>query len=281
VGLRPLLAVLVSLVAAAPAQAAPFDRAVVVMFENKSPGQVFGSGSAPTFNALARRYAVLRGFGGEAHPSLPNYLALVSGSTHGIESDCTSCTVRARNLADTLEAAHRTWKTYAEGLPSPGFTRTGREPYGKRHNPFVYFRDILSSRRRLANVVPYSRLANDLAARRLPDFSLVIPNDCHNMHDCPVSAGDAWLKRFLAPLLASPQMRRGVVFVLTDEGHGSAPGLPGGLAPALVVGPTVKPGAVDRGRLSHYSVLRTIEDAFGLPRLGASARVAPILGLWR
>jgi hypothetical protein len=276
------LTVFGALLPAASAHArAPFDRAVVVVFENKSPGQVLGSNAAPTFNSYARRYATLAGYGGVSHPSLPNYLALVSGSTHGIHSDCTDCTVSARNLADTLQARGRSWKTYAENLPSTGFTGTGSEPYGKRHNPFVYFDDIRSSSRRRANIVNYSRLKSDIAARRLPSFSLVIPNDCHNMHDCPVSTGDAWLKKFLPPLLASPQMRRGAVFVITDEGDGSAPGAPGGAAPALVVGPTVKRGARYKPRITQYGILRTIEDAFGLPRLGRSAQAHALTGIWR
>jgi len=106
-----------------PLPAAPFDRAMVVVLENKSADEVLGSpASAPTFARLAHRYAVLSGYGGIAHPSLPNYVALVSGSTHGIHSDCDDCLVSARNLADTLEARGKSWKTYAEGLPSRGYT---------------------------------------------------------------------------------------------------------------------------------------------------------------
>ena len=127
-----------------------FGRVVVVVFENKGYSEVIGSAAAPTFNNLARRYALLTNYTGVAHPSLPNYLALVSGSTDGITSDCTDCTVAARNLADTLGAASRSWKTYAEGLPSPGFTGADAGRYAKKHEPFVYFRSVLSRPARLA-----------------------------------------------------------------------------------------------------------------------------------
>jgi len=99
-----------------------FAHAIVVVFENKESPSVFGSRAAPTFNAYAGRYARLTRDYGVTHPSLPNYIALVSGSTHGITSNCTDCVVDEQSLADTLEAAGRTWKTYAEGLPSRGFT---------------------------------------------------------------------------------------------------------------------------------------------------------------
>ena len=105
--------------AAAPVPA--FAHVVVIVFENKESTSVLGNRAAPTFNAYGRRYAKLTRYYGVTHPSLPNYLALVSGSTQGITTDCTDCVVDAKSLADTLEASGRTWKTYAEGLPAPGF----------------------------------------------------------------------------------------------------------------------------------------------------------------
>src|SRR5207253_1125172 len=113
-----------------------------------------------------------------------------------------------------------------------------------------------------------------LARGSLPSYSLVVPNLCHDMHDCSVEIGDRWLRRFLPPLLASPQLRDGAVFLVWDEGSGDAP------LPALVLGPLVRPGSQSAQPLTHYSLLRTIEDALGLERLGRSARAAPIEGIW-
>jgi hypothetical protein len=276
-----LACVAVSLPAAgASTPAVPsFDHVLVVVLENKAQREVLGNRAAPYFNALAARSAVLTRYGGVAHPSLPNYIALVSGSTHGIRSDCTACLVSARNLADTLEDADLTWKAYAEGLPRPGFTGASAGRYVKRHVPFLYFRDIVRSSARRKRVVPLPQLSRDLAAGELPSFSLVVPDLCHDMHDCSVAVGDRWLRRFLGPLLRSPALANGVVFVITDEPRFSLP--PSAPIPAIAAGPLVRPGSRFTSRGSHYTLLRTIEDAWGLPRLGRSARVGPVTRIWK
>jgi phosphatidylinositol-3-phosphatase len=252
---------------------------VVVVFENHEASSIAGNPDAPTFNALARRYATLTDYDAVAHPSLPNYLALVSGSTQGITSDCTDCVVAARNLADTLGAARKGWKTYAEDLPHPGFTGASAGRYAKKHDPFLYFRDVADSPVRRRRVVPFTELAGDLRRRRLPAFSLVVPNLCNDMHDCSVATGDAWLEAHIAPLLHSPQLRGGVVFVVFDEGTSDTGG--GGRIEALALGPTVRRGSSFTRVTNHYGLLRTIEDAWDLPRLGFSRRGRPIGGIWK
>jgi phospholipase C len=266
--------------AGGPTRAVPsFDRVVVIVFENKRSEEVFGSPAAPTFNELARRYAVLTEYEGVAHPSLPNYLALVAGSTFGVETDCTDCEVDGRSLADTLPPAGKSWKTYAEGLPTPGFTGSSSGRYAKKHVPFLYFRNVVTSQRRRTRVVPLTRFRRDLDARALPSFSLVIPDLCHDMHDCSVTVGDRWLRTFLAPLLKSREMARGVVFVVFDESyHDDAHP---NHVPALALGPLVRAGSSSNALLSHYSLLRTIEDGWRLPRLGETESARPITGIWR
>jgi phosphatidylinositol-3-phosphatase len=278
--------VAVALAAAATANAGTvlpkvprFDHVIVVVFENKERGDVVGSTAAPTFNSLARRYSQLVGYHGVAHPSLPNYLALVSGSTQGIHDDCTDCVVTAVSLADTLGEAHRTWKTYAEGLPSPGFTGAGSGAYAKKHDPFLYFANVLRRPAWLRRVVRFSSFDTDLRAGRLPSFSLVVPNLCNDMHDCDVPTGDLWLARHIVPILGSPHLARSVVFVIFDEGTTDIGG--GGSVAALALGPVVRPGSTYAQLTNHYGLLRTIEDAWGLPRLGASKDTSPITGIWR
>ncbi|HEX3268947.1 MAG TPA: alkaline phosphatase family protein [Gaiellaceae bacterium] len=261
---------------AAPRPVPSFDHVVVIVLENKARSSVFGNPAAPTFNALAARNGVLAGYRGVTHPSLPNYLALVSGSTHGITSDCTSCTVSSRSLADTLAGNGRTWKAYAEGLPRAGWTGAASGRYVKRHVPFLYFRRVLARPAQVRKVVPLWTLSRDLSARRLPDFALVVPDMCHNMHDCPVSVGDSWLKRFVPPLLRNPELANSVVFVIFDESDSADP-----RTAALALGPSVRPGSAFRPAMSHYGLLRTIEDAWGLPRLGLSAQASPVTGIWR
>ena len=256
-----------------------FRHVLVVVFENRERDEVAGSPDAPTLAALARRYASLTRYEAVAHPSLPNYLALVSGSTQGIASDCTDCVATGRSLADTLAAAGRTWKTYAEGLPAPGFTGASAGRYAKKHDPFLYFRDVAASPALRNRVVPFGRLAADVAHRRLPDFALLVPDLCNDMHDCSVATGDAWLRAHVVPLLGTPALAGSVVFVVFDEGSSDAGG--GGLVEALALGPLVRRGAVFDRPTSHYGLLRTIEDAWGLPRLGASRTAQPIVGIWR
>jgi hypothetical protein len=278
---RLLLVVLVlalpGVAARTPVQPLPnFAHVVVIVFENKAYGAVIGSPQAPTFNRIGHSYATLTNYDAVSHPSLPNYLALVSGSTHGIAHDCTSCHVSGLNLADMLERAHKTWKLYAEGLPHPGYTGASADGYAKKHDPFVYFRDIAASPTRLANIVPLSRLQTDLSSGQLPDFAFVVPDECHSMHDCTVATGDAWLRRRLPPLLGLPDT---VVFIVFDEGTSIAGG--GGHVPALAAGAAVKPHSPFTSKSSHYALLRTIEDAWGLRRLGRSAQARPISGIWR
>src|SRR5207253_3403546 len=125
--------------------------------------------------------------------------------------------VDAPSLADTLERAGKTWKTYAEGLPRTGYTGAAGVRYVKVHNPFLYFRDVVARPGRLRRIVPLAQFGRDLAARRLPDFALVVPDLCHDMHSCPVAVGDSWLASFLRPLLRSRSLENGVVFVVFDE----------------------------------------------------------------
>jgi phosphatidylinositol-3-phosphatase len=263
------------------AHAPHFTHVVVIVFENRSATSIVGNPAAPTFNALARRYARLVKYDAVAHPSLPNYLALVSGSTHGITSDCTGCVVRGPNLADALARAGKTWKTYAEDLPRPGYTGPSVGLYKRAHDPFVYFRDVAASPDLRDHLVPFTQLGRDLASDRLPDFSLLIPNLCHDMHNCPVRTGDDWLKAQIPRLLHSPELRGGVVFVVFDEGAKTDHRGGGGHIGAIALGPTVQPGSTFTKRTGHYGLLRTIEDGLGLPRLGKSRTAKPIVGIWK
>jgi phosphatidylinositol-3-phosphatase len=259
--------------AAAPVPA--FAHVVVIVFENKESTSVFGNRAAPTFNSYGRRYAKITRYYGVTHPSLPNYIALVSGSTQGITTDCTDCVVDAKSLADTVEASGRTWKTYAEGLPAPGFLGAFNGRYAKKHNPFAYFRSIAGDPARRARLVPLSQLGRDVRAGTLPSFSLVVPDLCHSMHDCSVAVGDAWLRSQIGKFVKLPNT---VVFVVFDEGSTSIRG--GGHTAALAIGRAVRPGSRFAKATGHYGILRTIEQAWGLPFLGRSAHVAPITGIW-
>jgi hypothetical protein len=251
---------------------APAHVAVIVM-ENEEYGGVIAARSAPYINGLARRYALARAMYAVGHPSLPNYLALTGGSTFGIQSDCTSCSVDATSLVDQLEQAHVSWKAYMEDLPHPCFMGASSGAYAKKHDPFAYYARITDDPRRCGNIVPLGRLGADERAHALPRFIWITPNLCHDMHDCGVSTGDRFLAMIVPAVLRSLG-RNGVLFLTWDEGSSDAGCCrlaSGGHIATIVAGPGAKRGARMTTPADHYSVLQTIEDLFRVPRLRGAA----------
>jgi hypothetical protein len=252
--------------------------------ENADFAEVIGSSQAPYANALARTYGLATRSYAIAHPSLPNYLALTSGSTHGVSSDCTECHVAAANIVDQLEAAHISWGAYLEDVPAPCFRGAGAGGYAKKHNPFIYYDDIARSSARCHRLVGFGRLAADLRAGRLPTFSWITPNLCDDGHDCGVAAGDRFLARTVPPLLAELGPT-GFLVVTWDEGgsgSGCCGAAHGGHVATILAGPGVRRGARDAQPVDHYGVLGTIEQALALPALAgaanpASGRLTPLL----
>ena len=248
------------------------SRVIVVVMENKEAGDVLGNPSAPYIRRLARRSGVARNSFGVSHPSLPNYIALTSGSTHGITSNCTDCHVDATSIADQVDAARLGWKAYMEGLPRPCFGGAESGGYVKRHNPFMYYDAVAGSSSRCRNVVSFRRLSRDLRRGALPALSFVKPDLCHDTHDCGVAQGDRFLSR-LVPALLRSLGPHGYLVLTYDEGSsdaGCCGGSEGGRIATLVSGPDVREGARSSAPIDHYGVLGTIEDSLGLPRLGAA-----------
>ena len=245
--------------------------------ENKESSNVLGSGSAQFENQLARRGGLATASYAITHPSLPNYLALTSGSTHGISSDCTSCSVNAPNLVDQLTSAGISWKAYLQDVPGPCFTGTSAGNYAKRHNPFIYYVDVAGNRSRCSNLVGFGALNSDLRSRQLPTFAWITPNLCNDTHDCGVDVGDRFLAG-IVPSLLGELGPHGFLIVTWDEGTTNA-GCCGGAASGghiatIVAGPEVKPGGRQRAPVDHYGVLATIERALGLPLLGGAANAS-------
>ncbi|HMK99795.1 MAG TPA: alkaline phosphatase family protein [Acidimicrobiales bacterium] len=267
--------------------AAPSLRSIahifVVLMENLGASQAM---AVPSIAALAERYQSTPDFYAAAHPSLPNYLALVSGSTWGIDSDCTTCTVDGDNLGAQLSAADISWDAYFENIPSSCFL--GPESpdglYAEKHDPFAYFDDIRSSPVLCAHIEPFGDLTPLLSgpASGVPRFVWVTPNMCDDGHNCAPSVAGAWLSGFVSSVVASPAWRSGGMLIVTwDEGDTDAamdpqtaviaPSGGGGPVLALVVTPGAPAGRVLAGPYDDYSVLRTVEEAFGVPLLGQAA----------
>ena len=273
-----LLAALLGPATAGAAPAPKPSHVFVVVLENREYGEVVGNPEMPYFNQLVERGAIATNFYAIAHPSLPNYLALLGGSTFNITTNCTDCLVYGPNLATQLSRAGNSWRAYMEGLPYPCYTGGDLGYYGKRHNPFVYFPSITALPKRCANVVPSTQLEEDLTRRRLPDFAWLTPDGCHDGHDCSLGVVDFYLST-LVPQVTRQLGPHGLLIVTFDEGFTrfGCCGFPGGGRIATVlVGPDVPRGREIRLLSTQYSLLASLEDRFGLSRLREAATARPL-----
>jgi len=255
--------------------AAEVRHVFVVILENEDESQ---SVRQPFLAQLASRGALLRNYHAVAHPSQPNYIALVSGSTHSVRSD-RAVTIDARQLGDLLEAHHLDWKVYAEDYPGDCYLGSSRGRYVRKHVPFLSFADVQRNPARCAaHVIEASQLDRDVAARSLPQFSLYVPNLINDGHDTNVHTADAWLQRRFGPLLQDPRFIRDTLFVVTfDEGRTFGPNV----VYCALFGAGIRPGAVSDVPYTHYSLLRTVEDIFQLGVLHQEDDAAiPISDVW-
>jgi phosphatidylinositol-3-phosphatase len=253
-----------------------FDHIFLVIMENHSYDEIIGSSDAPYLNQLANRYGVATNYVSVAHPSLPNYLALTGGDTFGVTTDCTDCFQSAPNLAvDRVTASGRSWRAYLESMPSPGYLGDAY-PYMQKHNPFVYYDDVRTDPVQLARVVPASELAADIAtAQTTPAFGWITPNMLDDMHDGTVAQGDAWLSRQIPALLSAPAWteQRSLLVITWDENDNS----PGNQVATIVIADEVPAGFRSGVAYNHYSLLRTIEVAWGLAPLTANDAQAAVM----
>ena len=264
----------------APAEAAgtvpAFDHIFTIVMENHSYGQIIGSGSAPYINSLAAKYGLATNYFAVAHPSLPNYLALTGGSTFGITSDCTTCFVNAPNIAkDRVETSGRSWKAYMESMPRACFVGDSY-PYMQKHDPFIYYNDIRTNAAECNKVVPYTNLATDLkSTSTTPNYAWITPNMCDDMHDCSVSTGDTWLKNNVPAILNSAAFtaQNSLLMITWDEDNSSS----GNHVATLVIAKSVPAGFRSGVHYTHYSLLRTVESAWGLsPLTGNDGGASPM-----
>jgi hypothetical protein len=331
----------------------------LIMMENHSTEDIFGNkADAPYINQLIAEPGVLYAtqYFGVTHPSLPNYLALISGSTQGIWDDCkagadVTCKpeefvpdsedpatagqlltdrqmteaenkphlFKGKTLVDQLEAAGLSWKAYMEAMPADRkdieYAPVGADGkviaklYAQKHNPFMYFADVRNNPQRLAKVVPYDELAQDLSAGKAADFVWISPHQCHDMHgvspagakavqmpDCgypdsgldhgAIELGDTYLHDTVAEITGSPAWKEGAVLLIVwDEddyagfsGTGGSPVgrngtlLGGSRAPLIIVTAGQGPARKLDAPANHYSLLAAIEAEWHLGCLGESCK---------
>lgn len=258
-----------------------FDHIVIIVMENEGYGNIIGQDSqAPYLNQLASRNSLASNYYANFHPSLPNYIAMTSGTNAGIADDCNppggDCLAHVKNIADEIENSNRSWKAYQESMPSACTTHNAGR-YAVKHNPFVYYPDVLHNADRCRDhVVPYTQLAKDLASHDLPNYVFITPDMCHDMHDCSIRTGDSWLAEQVPVLLGSYAFteQNSLLVVTFDEAGGYDRQ---NKIPTILVGKSVKRSYDGKGGYSHYSLLRTVEKAWGLDRLTDNDTNAPVM----
>jgi hypothetical protein len=234
-------------------------RVAVIVMENRAFQSVIG---LPYISSLATSSTVLSNYRASAHPSLPNYLALTSGTTWGIADDGYHV-LPEQDVGDQLTSAGIPWHAYMEGMGVDCRQNGGR--YAVKHDPFAYYGGRCPSA-----VVPLTHLGTDLATTSPPRFIWITPDLCNDMHDCSSAVGDAWLRRTVPAILASPAMSNGVLFVTWDENDG------GGSNQVLTLVLGARRPLAPSTPYSHPALLATVEDLLGLSRLPATAGVAAI-----
>lgn len=236
---------------------------------------VIGSGAMPYLSSLASKFGLATQYYANTHPSIGNYFMLTTGQIiTNNDSDCG--TYSNDNMVRHLIAAGKTWKSYAEGLPSVGYTGCDTGAYVKRHNPFSYFSDVANSSTESANLVPFSQFATDLANNQLPQFSFIVPDVNDDAHNGSLGQADTWLQQNIAPLLSSSAFQSdGILIIVFDEAETSDTQGGGGHVAALVIGPKVKPGYVSTTYYQHQSTLRTLLEALSANTSLGAASNAP------
>ncbi len=330
-----LSVVLVGATRAPASQVAHFDHIFVIVEENHSAERIVGSDAAPTITQYAKTYGYASQFFAETHPSEPNYVAIVGGSTYGIRDDDAyychandsrpSCrnsdrpgyanhTIDKQSLASLMDASGLTWKNYNEDLPAPGSLAVSSHLYASKHDGFINFASVQNDPKLAQKLVGFDRLYDDLRTGNVPNFSLIVPNLCDEMHgtgniadglDCSyavqnrlIGRGDANIKKIVEAIMASPVWNakgNSAIVVTFDEDDGGGrsgccgndPNDPsnigGGHIATVVITNHGPRGVVDATPYNHYSLLRTVQDAFGLrPLLGRASApgVVPMIKLF-
>jgi len=251
----------------------------LLLEENHSYSTVIGNPAMPFFNSLATKGGLATNYFANSHPSIGNYFMLTTGQMITQDDNFTS-TVDADNMVREILASGKTWKSYAESLPSVGYTGGDVFPYLEHHNPLSYFSDVRNNSVQLNNLVPFeTQFASDLANNQLPNFSFIVPNAEHSAHDCPdggstctdtdkLAAADMWLQTNIQPLLSSTTFQQdGILVIVFDESDDSDSQNGGGHVAMVIVSAKAKSAFQSTTLYQHQSTLRLLLEA-----LGSSAR---------
>jgi hypothetical protein len=244
---------------------------VIVVEENKPDGEIIGNKATPYINSLANSGAMMTQSYAETHPSEPNYLALFSGNTFGLTSDaCPVDAGAAPNLGSELLVAGYSFAGFSEDLPAVGSTVCSADKYARKHVPWSNFSNVPA-----ASSLPFSAFNARSDYASLPTVSFVIPNLDNDMHDGSVAQGDAWLRTNLSRYANWAMANNSLLIVTFDEDDGGAKNR----IPTVIYGAHVKPGSYSEP-ISHYNLLSTVEQMYGLPLTGLAANAPAVGDIW-
>lgn len=244
------------------------DHAVVVVMGNHSSESIVGNPEAPFINSLAEGGASMTASFAVADRSQPNYLALFSGATQGRSDDSCPNSYTSTNIASQLLEAGKTFAGFSEDLPNSGFTGCQSGAYVRAHSPWTNWPSIAETAS-----APMSAFPTDYS--KLPTLSYVIPSLEHDMHDGTIAEGDAWLKENLGAYATWAKQHNSLLIITWDEGRAAG----NNQIPTIITGQKVVPGEYTE-KITHYNVLRTLQDAFGLPANDGSKAVLPLTDIW-
>jgi phosphatidylinositol-3-phosphatase len=257
-----------------------FGHVFIVVEENHNYGDVVASASMPYFNGLANKYGLAANYFANGHPSIPDYFMLTTGQTLTLIDAVTPQTfpVSDDNVVRELIAAGKTWKSYAEDLPSIGYTGGNSGKYLVRHNPLAYMTDVQNNQAQVQNLVPFTQFPADLPTANLPDYSFIVPNACNDAHDCSLATADNWLQTNIDPIIQSPVFQKdGLLIILFDEADLADFSGGGGHVAAVLVSPLSKKGYKSIAFYQHQSMLRLTLEGLGVTKLPGDAASAPAM----
>lgn len=255
----------------------------IVMLENANYSDAIGSGAMPYLTSLLPQGSLATNYFANTHPSIGNYFTITTGM-QVTNNDAFSGIVSIDNVARELKAAGKTWKSYAESIPAPGYLGGDQGLYLRRHNPFSFFNDVQNDPSQAANIVPFTQLASDLSSGALPNYIFIAPNVIDDAHNCgsqscteaqQLGQADQWLSANIAPLIANQNfISNGILVIVFDESRNDNTN-GGGKIALVMLGSHVKPGYQATATYDHRSLLGLSMTALGVGTIPNGAGSAP------
>jgi hypothetical protein len=258
----------------------------IVVLENANYSDVVGTSNMPYLNSLLSKGSLAGQYYANSHPSIPNYFMMTTGQAI-TNDDNFSGVVSTDNVARELAASSKSWKVYAESIPSPGYLGGDQGLYLRHHNPFSYFSDVQQNSAQAANIVPFTQFSADLSTAALPNYSWIIPNSTDDAHSCPdgtttgctlssrLQTADQWLQNNIAPLLSNSGFQQSGLLVIVFDESASDLTNGGGRVVTVMLGTHVKAGYVGNTSYDHRSLLSLSMKALGVPNIPNGADAAP------